>query len=151
MYTELQTFFRAEELRRVRGALRGDLYNRCRLLLQRSRRAVVFLPIRPMQVLAVITDEEIIFVDSEAYAVRGREGGRLILLAWQRVPGQPRESLDGPVPMDVVHYQPGQDDNQRRLIAELPKAADLLLKRLPDRRPPARVKVVPIGGAARAS
>lgn len=149
MRTEPQTFFRADELRRVRGALRGDVYNRCRLLLQRSRRPPVFLPIRPMQVLAVITEEEIIFVDSEAYAVRGGEGGRLILLAWQRVPGEPRESLDGPVPMDVVHYQPGQDDNQRRLIAELPKAADLLLARLPARLPPARVRVVPISAGAR--
>jgi hypothetical protein len=35
-----------------------------------------------MQVQSVIDEEEVIFVDTQAYAVREGNGGRLIMLAW---------------------------------------------------------------------
>ncbi|KAA6186735.1 hypothetical protein F2Q65_05040 [Thiohalocapsa marina] len=144
MFNQPQTFFRPDELRREHGRIRADLFNRCRLLLSRSRLAHVFVPIRGMQFLAVITPDEVLFVDSEAYAVRGDEGGRMILLAWQRLAAEPRDSLTAPVSMDVVHYHPDQEQTQRRLMAELPKAVDLLLSRQPmkGRVPVGSMKVV---------
>jgi hypothetical protein len=151
MHYQPQTFFRPDEIKRERSAIRADVFNRCRLLLQRSPRDCAFVPIRAMQFLGVVTNDEVIFVDSEAYAVRDGEGGRLILLAWQTAGAPRRDSLTAPVSIDVVHYQPGQEDTQRRLVGELAKAADLLLARQQTGQPAAGIKVVPMGRAARSA
>ena len=77
-----ETFFRPDELARERLCIPAALYNRCRLKLSRCRYGHVFVPVRSMQVQSVIDEEEIIFVDNQAYAVRDGQGGKLIMLAW---------------------------------------------------------------------
>lgn len=144
MHYRTETFFRPDEQKRERAAIRADVFNRCRLLLARSANDCAFVPIRAMQLLAVIAQDEVIFVDSQAYAYRGDEGGRLILLAWQTIAPHPRDSLTAPVPIDVVHYQPDQRETQRRLIGELPKAADLLLARQARDAAAGAMRVMPI-------
>ena len=100
-----------------------------------------------MQYQGVITADEIIFVDAQDYAVRDGEGGRLIMLAWQLVKAEARDSLNAPVPVDIVYYHDGIDELQRRLCTEFSKAMDLMLERqLEASGSPHRLKVVPIGG-----
>jgi len=124
MHYQQVTFFRPAEVERERTSIPAGLYNRCRLLLRRSPPDCVFVPVRSMQFQAVVTDEEIIFVDSQGYAVRDGHGGRLILLAWVMLPADQPCSLVEPAPIDLVFYRKGLRDTQRRLMSDLPKALD---------------------------
>jgi hypothetical protein len=122
MNSTTEIFFRPEETARERVTLPASLFNRCRLLLARSTRPHVFVPVRPMQLQAVIDADEIIFVDNQSYAVRDNRGGRLIVLAWEVVPGIPRESLAEPVPIEIIYYGLETHDTHRRLMSEFPQA-----------------------------
>lgn len=129
MYFEQVTFFRPEEIRRERIALAAEIYNRCRLLLGRSPTNCQFVPIRSMQYQGVITNDEIIFVDSQGYAVRDGKGGRMIVLAWQIVKDGARKSLTEPIAIDAVIYHETTTDFQRRLLREFNKAMNMMLNR----------------------
>jgi hypothetical protein len=120
---------------RQRSQIAAGIYNRSRLLLGRSSRDCRFVPIRSMQYQGVIAPGEIVFVDAQGYAVRDGQGGRLIVLAWQMVPEQSRDSLTDPVAIDLVYYHPTAAEAQRRLIGEFGKAMDLLLGRDRDAAP----------------
>ena len=124
-----ETFFHPPELTREKIKIPAVLFNRCRLMLKRCEYDHIFVPIRSMQYIAVIDDEEIIFVDSLNYAMRDGEGGRMIILAWQFDREKERDSLSTPVTIDLIHYVPGVRDLQNRLMVELPKALDLLEQR----------------------
>ena len=119
-----ETFFRPDEIARERLNLPAPLFNRCRLLLNRCQTEHVFVPVRTMQILAVIDEEEIIFVDNQGYAVQNGKGGRLIILSWLLPAHHSRDSLSEPVPIEVVYYIREDHDTHRRLIGELPKALD---------------------------
>jgi hypothetical protein len=99
-----------------------------------------------MQYQGVITNSEIIFVDSQGYAVRDGQGGRLIVLAWEIVK-EPRHSLTSPIPIDVVHYHETTVDLRRRLLGEFDKAMQQMLNRQLDAdSSPRSLKVIAIGG-----
>jgi len=82
-----------------------------------------------MQYIGVIDRAEIVFVDSQAYAQQGEQGGRLIVIAWQPRPVPGRASLAEPVPCEVVLYEPGFADVQRRLVGEFGRALQELERR----------------------
>lgn len=124
-----ETFFRPPELDRETIKIPAALFNRCRLMLKRCEYDHIFVPIRSMQYIAVIDDEEIIFVDSLNYAVRDGEGGRMIMLAWEFDREGERDSLSAPVSLGLIHYAPDVRELQNRLMVELPKALDLLEQR----------------------
>jgi hypothetical protein len=121
-YTVTEVFFRPPEVARLASALPADLHQAMQRLLGRSRTGCVFVPIRSMQYIGVIDRAEVVFVDSQAYAYQGEQGGRLILVAWQPRPAPERASLAEPVPCDVVFYESGLADVQRRLVGELARA-----------------------------
>ena len=129
MGSTTEIFFRPGETARERVTLPAPLYNRCRLLLARCPRPHVFVPIRTMQYQAVIDSEEIIFVDNQGYAVQDGRGGRLIVLAWKVAHGIPRESLNEPVPIEILYYGHATHDTHRRLMSEFPRALSLLESR----------------------
>ncbi len=126
MQLTTETFFRPNEIRSRQISIPAALYNRCRLFLSRCQYEHIFVPIRSMQYLAVIDEEEIIFVDSQAYAVSGDEGGRMILLAWRFRPDLRPDALNEPVPVDLVNYHPDLDEIQRRLVGEFDRSLDIL-------------------------
>jgi hypothetical protein len=121
-----EVFFLPDEVRRETVSIPAELFNRYRLLLSRCRYEHIFVPIRSMQYLAVIDEEGIIFVDSQAYAVRGGDGGRMILIAWQFRPDLRPDALNEPVPIDVVHYHPDAVQTQKRLMGDFVKALGLV-------------------------
>ncbi len=82
-----------------------------------------------MQVQSVIDEEEIIFVDNQAYAVRGGQGGRLIMLAWVFRYDQHRDDLNEPASIELVYYQDDAREVHQRLIGEFSKALDLAEQR----------------------
>ncbi len=125
-----ETFYRRAEVGRETRHLPAAVYNLARLLLARSSRGCLFVPIRTMQYLAVLDRDEFIFVD--------REGGRFIELAWREFQSAERSSLDEPVAYEAVYYSPGAAAVMTRLQGEFSHA----LKQLEDRQAfpgPARV------------
>lgn len=142
-----EVFFLPDEVGRASVSIPASLFNRCRLLLTRCHYEHIFVPIRSMQFLAVIDAEGIVFVDSQAYAVRDGEGGRMILLAWQFRPELRPDSLTEPVTIDVVYYHPDAQQIQKRLQGEFIRALDILEDRIRQQGVEARVKkVLPFRG-----
>ncbi len=121
-----ETFFRPAELACERLSIPAPLYNQCRLILTRCGYRHVFVPVRSMQIQAVIDEREVIFVDNQAYAVRDGEGGRLIRLAWRFRHDQDRESLTQPAPIDLIYYDDMARELHTRLVGEFKKALDLM-------------------------
>lgn len=91
-----ESFYRGKTLGSESKCLPGPIYNEMRLLYQRSGKSCLFVPIRSMQYMAVIDDEEIIFVDSQRK--------RVIEFSWQKFSPQSRNSLEDPVPYEFVYY-----------------------------------------------
>jgi len=134
-YTE--TFFLPEEVEREEWMVPSDIYNLYHSLQVRSETGNVFVPIRSMQFMAVLDKDEIIFVDSQSYAVAHNVGGRLILVAWQFDGSHERGALMDPVPCQLVFYQQKNNELQLRLISEFRQAMMLLDKRYRDEQLPA--------------
>lgn len=128
-----ETFYRPSELRREARTLPAETYNLARLLLNHAERGCLFVPIRAMQFLAVLDEEEFIFVD--------REGRRMIEIAWQRFRPGERATLDTPVPYEMVGYSANTAELQRRVQGEFLKALRDLQGRAPVR---AAARIVPL-------
>jgi len=125
-----ETFFRPAEVSRHASSLPAALYNGLRLLVTRSEGDCLFIALRGLQYQAVVTREEIIFVDSQGgYAHRDGVGGRIIRIAWQPQHLVPRSSLSDPVPCDLVFYARGLKELQWRLMSEIRPAVEQLLQR----------------------
>jgi len=121
-----EVFFLPEPVQRETTRIPAQLYNRCRLLLARCAEPYIFVPIRRMQYLAVIDADEVIFVDSQAYAVRNGEGGRIIMSSWRFAAAGSRTALHEPVAAEVLYHHPRALDLRNRLLGEFDKAlADL--------------------------
>ena len=118
-----ETFERGTPASDGAATLPAATYNLTRILLAASPTGSVFVPIRPMQYMAVIDAEEIIFIDSQYK--------RWVELAWRAFRPQERSSLDEPVTYRVVYYTPEGAEIQRRLQAEFHKALVLLQERRP--------------------
>ncbi len=119
-----EIFFRPEALACERLTIAADLYNQCRLMLSRCQYEQVFVPVRSMQIQAVIDEDEVIFVDNQAYAVKDGKGGKLIRLAWKFCHDQGREGLNEPAPIDLIYYDEKSRELHNRLIGEFKKALD---------------------------
>ena len=65
-----------------------------------------------------IDAEEVIFVDSLSYAVQKGEGGRMIILAWVFPPEGGRDSLNAPVPVELIAYADNTKQLQARVMTE---------------------------------
>ena len=118
-----ETFERGEELGREARLLPADVYNLTHLMLAKSAKNCLFVPIRSMQYIAVIDEEEIIFVDSM--------DKRFIQLTWKYFTPQVRDSLNDPVPYTLIYYYPQALQIMQRLQGEYAKALRELQKKMP--------------------
>ena len=125
MSTSTETFFRPDEAGRAQVNIPAPLYNLCRLLLSHCPTQSVFVPIRSMQYLAIIDRDEVIFVDSQEYAVHDGQGGRLIVQSWVMDMHSGQDSLSEPVHIERIYYNDRGDEIQRRLMSEFPPALQL--------------------------
>ena len=132
----METFFLPREVERKAWSVPAAIYNLYHSLQVRSHTGHVFVPIRSLQFMAVLDKSEIIFVDSQSYAVSKDEGGRIILIAWKFPASRDRDSLGDSMPCEVVFYEKKNSDLQLRLIAELRMAMELIDKRYRDQNLP---------------
>jgi hypothetical protein len=110
--------YRDTELAREPRFLPASTYNLAHTLLARSPNDCLFVPIRSMQFLAILDDEEFVFLDGVRKC--------WIDIAWQNFRPQDRVSLDEPVAYQAVYYQPSAAHLMARLSAELPRAMNEL-------------------------
>lgn len=108
------TVFRDAPLAREPRHLPAVEYNLARVLQARSPRGVAFVPIRSMQILAILDADEFVFVDAQHK--------QQAVLAWREFRPRGRESLAEAVPFEAVFYRTDAADLQRRLQPELFKA-----------------------------
>lgn len=117
--------------------MRAQTYNLAHTLLNRTDSNHVFVPIRSMQYLAVIEGNDFWFVDSQAYAVKGNEGGRMITISWHSDARIDRNALTDNVPIQVIFYDQDMSDIQLRLTGEFHQAMQLMDERYRDQQIPA--------------
>ncbi|MBU2641011.1 MAG: hypothetical protein Q8M84_14250 [Thiobacillus sp.] len=115
-----ERFYRDEEIARLPDFLPAVTYNLAHTLLARAG-ACLFVPIRPMQYMAVLDANEFIFVDSQNKA--------WVELAWQHFQPQTRSALDERVPFELVYYLPQAAETMKRLPGEFHQALLLLAQR----------------------
>ncbi|MGD2113309.1 MAG: hypothetical protein PVI50_07975 [Gammaproteobacteria bacterium] len=140
-----ETFFLPDAVDEQAWTLPADIYNLSRTLLGRSEFNCAFVPIRSMQYLGVIARDEIVFVDSQAYAYRENEGGRVIMLAWRFDTAAQRAALDQPQPCRVIHYTRDGNQLHSRLVSAYREALQLVDRRFRDRAlPPGGARIVPL-------
>lgn len=134
------TCYRDQELASETRHLPAATYNLALTLLARCPSGNLFVPIRAMQYLAVLDNEEWVFLD----------GARKcwVDIAWRHFRPQARVSLDDPVGYEAVYYQTTARDLMLRLLAELPRALQDLAKKA-HVEGPARVIKFPVSGAAK--
>jgi hypothetical protein len=84
------TVFRDPPVGQEERALPAVQYNLARLLQARSPNGVAFVPIRSMQMLAILDDDEFVFLDSQYKS--------WVEVSWQNFRPQARGALDDPVP-----------------------------------------------------
>ena len=108
-----EAFYRPETCKTETRTLPAELYNLARVLIAKSAEPV-FVPIRSMQYLAVLDEEEFIFVDGG--------GSRTIEIAWQRFRPGTRQALDEAVPYDAVYYSAEAPETMKRLQSDFAKA-----------------------------
>ena len=73
-----ETFFVPAEVSRTISTTPAEIYNLYRSLFIRNKNGPVFVPVRSMQFLAILDRQEINFVDSQRYAVSGRDAGNIL-------------------------------------------------------------------------
>lgn len=117
------SFERGKEIEREIRQLPAEYYRKLLLLYSRSRCAHLFVPIRSMQYLGIVDEEEVVFVDGQ--------GSRTIELAWCDFHPGEREDLRTPVSYTCVYYEPKGLDTMGRLQGEFLRALDLLENRQP--------------------
>jgi len=112
-------------------------YNLAHILLNRTTSDHVLVPIRSMQYLAVIDGNDFWFVDSLAYAVNEKEGGRMITVSWHTEKAIDRHSLGQNIPLKVIFYERDMKDIQLRLSSEFFQAMQQMDQRFRDQQIPA--------------
>lgn len=112
------TVYRDQPISSEASTLAASTYNLAHGLIARSPSGVVFVPIRSMQMLAILDNEEFVFLDSQYR--------NWVEIAWRHFRPQAREALDEAVPFELAIYHPDGQKNLNRLMAEFPKAMQML-------------------------
>lgn len=115
------TCYRDKEVSREQRQLPAATYNAAITLMARCKTGQLFVPIRSMQYMAIIDDEEFVFVDGERKC--------WIDIAWQNFQSQARTALAEPITYDAVLYRDDLADIMSRLQIELPLALQALAEK----------------------
>lgn len=112
------TVYRDQALHREARHLPADTYNLARTLQARSPSGVAFVPIRSMQVLAILDRDEFVFLDSQYKT--------WAMLAWQCFRSDERATLEDPVGYELACYEESGLDAMKRLPREFHMALQAL-------------------------
>lgn len=108
------TVYRDQPFLREARRLPAETYNLARVLQARSPSGAAFVPIRSMQVLAIVDRDEILFLDSQYKS--------WVMLAWQAFRPDERTALDEPVAYRLACYEESGIEAMKRLPREFHQA-----------------------------
>lgn len=112
------TCYRDPEISREVRHLPASTYNLAITLLARCATKHLFVPIRSMQYMAIVDNEEFVFIDGERRC--------WIDIAWQNFKPQARDALDQPVAYQAIYYREDMSAIMTRLQSEFPPALQIL-------------------------
>ena len=112
------TVYRDQAIHRETRKLPADTYNLARSLQARSTSGVAFVPIRSMQVLAILDRDEFVFLDSQYKT--------WAMVAWQCFRSDERETLEDPVSYELACYDKNGLEAMKRLPREFHQALQAL-------------------------
>ncbi len=115
------TCYRDPEISREARYLPAITYNLAITLLARCPTRHLFVPIRSMQYMAILDDEEFVFIDGERKC--------WIDIAWQNFNPHVRDALDQPVAYEAVYYREHMEAVMTRLHSEFPVALQTLVNK----------------------
>ncbi|MGV8712616.1 MAG: hypothetical protein ACWA6R_08705 [Nitrosomonas sp.] len=115
------TCYRDPEINRESRHLPATTYNLAITLLARCPTRHLFVPIRNMQYMAILDNEEFVFIDGERKC--------WIDVSWQNFRPQARDALDQPVTYEAVAYRNHMTEIMSRLQIEFPVALQTLLNK----------------------
>jgi len=115
------TVYRDRAIHRDARRLPADTYNLARTLQARGPNGVAFVPIRSMQVLAILDREEFIFLDSQHRS--------WVMVAWQAFRPDERETLEDPVGYALACHEESGLEAMKRLPREFHLALGALAAR----------------------
>jgi hypothetical protein len=115
------TCYRDTEINRESRHLPAATYNLAITLLARCSTRHLFVPIRNMQYMAILDNEEFVFIDGERKC--------WIDISWQNFKPQARDALDQPVAYEVVAYRDHMNAVMSRLQSEFPVALQTLVNK----------------------
>ena len=115
------TCYRDPEISRESRLLPASTYNLAITLLARCPTKHLFVPIRSLQYMAIIDDEEFVFIDGERKC--------WIDIAWQNFKPHVRDALDQPVAYQAVYYRDNMSAVMARLQSEFPAALQILVNK----------------------
>lgn len=118
-------------------------YNDMHTLFRRCGESCLFIPIRSMQYMAVIDEEEVIFVDSMKKA--------LVEFSWQKFHPQSRTNLADPVPYEFVYYDSRALETIKRAQSEFSLCVHQMMDKKQAKRSsaPTEETVLPFGSTDR--
>ncbi len=117
----LHNFERGRELERERCQLPADYYRKILLLRTRTGEAPQFVLISSMQYVAVLDQEEILFLDAQ--------GPRFVELAWRDFHPGAQAQLNAPVGYTCIYYKVQARATMARLQGEFYKSLALQVGR----------------------
>ena len=132
---QTENFSRGDALGFEKKMLPAKTYNAMRTLLDYSESSCVFVPIRSMQYMAVIDQEEVIFVD----AISAR---RSIEFSWQHFKPQLRTALIEPVSYQFTYYDLKAIETMKRAQSEFNHFVQQMMSRTKDKLKPNRSNIV---------
>lgn len=112
------TCYRDPEINQETRYLPASTYNLAITLLSRCPTRHLFVPIRSMQYMAIVDNEEFVFIDGERKC--------WIDIAWRNFKPQGRDALDQPVAYQAVYYRENMSAVMARLQSEFPLALQML-------------------------
>lgn len=112
------TCYRDPEISREVRHLPASTYNLAITLLARCATKHLFVPIRSMQYMAIVDNEEFVFIDGERRC--------WIDIAWQNFKPQARDALDQPVAYQAIYYREDMLAIMTPLQREFPAALQIL-------------------------
>ncbi|MEW6679209.1 MAG: hypothetical protein AB1421_14940 [Pseudomonadota bacterium] len=112
------TVYRERAFHREPRTLPAETYNLARSIQARSPQGIAFVPIRSMQVLAILDRDEFVFLDSQYK--------NWAMLAWQCFRSDERAALDDPVAYELAYYTAEAEAAMKRLPREFHQALTAL-------------------------
>lgn len=112
------TCYRDPEIHREARNLPANTYNLAITLLARCPTRHLFIPIRAMQYMAIVDNDEFVFIDGERKC--------WIDIAWCNFRREDRDALNQPVVYYAIYYRENMSEIMTRLQSELPLALQTL-------------------------